>query len=45
MPDADALLIRELNVAALDGGDAHTYLAKSIRDALSDHRRLRCQSG
>lgn len=36
MADADALLIRKLIVAALKGGDAHTDLGESIRDALSD---------
>jgi hypothetical protein len=33
MADADALLIRKLIVAALEGGDAHTDLG-SIRDPL-----------
>jgi hypothetical protein len=36
MADADALLIRKLIVAALEGGDAYTDLGESIRDALSD---------
>ena len=36
MADTDALLIRKLIVAALEGGDAHTDLGESIRDALSD---------
>ena len=36
MADADALLVRKPNVAALEGANAHTDLGKSIRDALSD---------
>jgi hypothetical protein len=30
MADADALLIRKLIVAALEGGDAHTDLGKAF---------------
>jgi hypothetical protein len=30
MADADALLIRKLNVAALEGGNAHTDLEKAF---------------
>jgi hypothetical protein len=30
MADADALLIRKLNVAALEGGNAHTDLGKAF---------------
>jgi hypothetical protein len=30
MADADAMLIRKLNVAALEGGNAHTDLGKAF---------------